>query len=382
MPEITNHPIQKHEIIGESPWATKTREQIRRAAARNANVLIIGPTGTGKDLIARGIHSQGSRASCPFMIVDCAAASSESHDLIHAFSAAEGGTIFLDEIGDLDLACQARLLRAIDSRPTATSRAQIGMDVRVVASSNRNLASDVAAGRFRADLYYRLRVITIEAAPLNTRQVDIPLLTSHFLAEIAADENEPPRCLSAEASAELIAYSWPGNVRELRNTIERAVAFADGPTIEAGLVSQSDAALLSIATPASAWQDEPSGSEQFTGDHSMAGQILQFNDGSTNDTSSNYSSTGAAATSSVDALKASAGEVDIRAGLAQPYRMMTAAENERLQILTAMQMSDYNQSRAATMLGVTRQQLRRRIAKHFPETMPTKRGRPRTQKAA
>ena len=253
------------------------------------------------------------------------------------------------------------MLRSIEQRTITPlgSHDAIAVDVRIVASSNRNLAADVAAGRFRADLYYRLRVFTIEATPLRARPEDILVLANHFLQEIAASENEPPHTLSAAAEAKLLTHTWPGNVRELRNLIQRAVAFADSPVIDASLVSDTDVATISF-------QERLMESD----DRSMPRQILPF---------SPYN---AAATSSQASELPSATEIETGAGRGTAFRMLTAAENERIQILTAMQMANQNQSHAATLLGVTRQQLRRRIAKHFPDSMPAKRGRPRLPKAA
>jgi len=385
-----NLDIASHEIKGTSTWAVQVREQIRRAAQRNANVLILGTTGTGKDLIARAVHQQSNRAAQPFVVVDCSSASGEcfaeqlfgrassyhapgengqnsdqhfeATDAMGAFRAAEGGTIFFDEVGDLDAACQARLLRSIEQRTIIPlgGHDAIAVDVRILASSNRNLAGDVAAGRFRPDLYYRLRVITIEAAPLRARPEDILILANHFLREIAASENEPPHTLAAAAEAKLLAQTWPGNVRELRNTIERAVAFADSPTIDAELISDRDVATISF-------QERLMESD----DRLLPRQILPFSN--TNEGASSLQAT---------ALPLPATEMEAGVIRSTAFRMLTAAENERIQILTAMQMANHNQSHAATLLGVTRQQLRRRIAKHFPDSMPAKRGRPRLPKAA
>jgi DNA-binding NtrC family response regulator len=255
-----------------------------------------------------------------------------------AFRAAEGGTVFLDEIAELDAGCQAKLLRVLQQRVVTPvgSHEEIPVNVRIVAATNRDLAAEVKAGRFRADLYYRLSVIVIEALPLCARREDIPLLAAHFVEEVAAIEQEPPRSLTTAAIAELTSHPWPGNVRQLRNVIERAVIFAQGASLDAGL---TDAAAPVVDT-------EPDARTQQS-----SAEAMRFR-------------------------PENSGEAD----RSNVYRMPTVAESERIQILTAMQSSGYNQSRAADMLGVTRQQLRRRIEKHFPESLPSKRGRPQSKK--
>jgi DNA-binding NtrC family response regulator len=338
------------EIIGISPWARRTRDIIHRASSRVASVLILGPTGTGKELIARALHAQGRRAWRRFVAVDCAAASRTlfaSHlfghvkgaftgadrDMPGAFRAAEGGTVFLDEVAELDAGCQAKLLRVLQQRVVTPvgSHDEIPIDVRVVAATNRDLAGEVEAGRFRADLFYRLNVIAIEALPLSARREDIPLLAAHFVAEIAAAEGESPRELTPAAISALASRPWPGNVRQLRNVIERALAFADGPALSLSLLDED----CENVAPS----DEV--------------RTLPFVE-----------------------------RDDSAAAPAEVYRMPTVAETERIQVLTALQCANYNQSHAAAMLGVTRQQLRRRIEKHFPDTLPTKRGRPHSKQRA
>ena len=266
-------------------------------------------------------------------------------DMSGAFRAADGGTLFLDEVSELDPACQAKLLRVLQQCAVTPvgGHDEVPVDVRVVAASNRDLAAEAASGRFRADLFYRLNVIAIEAVPLRARREDIPLLAAHFLEEIAAIEREPPRRLTPAASAELAAYAWPGNVRELRNVIEWSLAFAEGATVDVALIA---AALASCRI-------------SVQGDGPPLHQPAEPAD--------------------VPQLSSPADEAAGEERMAV-YRMQTVAEAERVQIITALQNADYNQSRAAAMLGLTRQQLRRRMERHFADSLPARRGRPQSQK--
>jgi two-component system nitrogen regulation response regulator NtrX len=240
------------EMVGESPVIRALRAEIARAAPSNGRVLIYGENGTGKELVARGIHQQSLRAQGPFVEVNCAAI---PEDLIeselfghtrgaftgaHAakkgkFELADGGTLFLDEIGDMTLKTQAKVLRALQEQriePVGGS-SQIPVDVRVIAATNKKLEDEIRKGAFRDDLYFRLNVIPFYVPPLRDRREDIPLLARHFMAEICAEYGRRPKELAAEALALLVAQPWPGNVRELGNTIERLVIMAPGNTIEA-----------------------------------------------------------------------------------------------------------------------------------------------------
>ncbi|MCU0624783.1 MAG: sigma-54 dependent transcriptional regulator [Gemmatimonadaceae bacterium] len=238
------------EIVGESFAIRALREQIARVAATPARVLITGENGTGKELVARAIHRGSQRASGPFVEVNCAAIPSElieselfGHvkgsftgavaDRAGKFEQADGGTLFLDEIGDMAPAAQAKVLRALQEHEiTRIGGAQpITVDVRVLAATNKRLEDEIAEGRFREDLYYRLNVVPLHVPPLRERRDDVPRLARHFAADLARRDGMSPRAFSDEALQALSRLDWPGNVRELRNTIERLLIFASGPTV-------------------------------------------------------------------------------------------------------------------------------------------------------
>ncbi len=236
---------ERLEIIGDSPPIRQLREQIATAAPTNGRVLIHGENGSGKELVARAIHTLSARSQRPFVEVNCAAIPEElieSELFGHErgaftgalsrrrgrFELADGGTLFLDEIGDMSLKTQAKVLRALEEQAfeRVGGRETIKVDVRVIAASNRDLAALIAAGRFREDLYYRLNVIPIEVPPLRERREDIPLLIDHFIRVFCAENGKRVKTVSAEALAYFLAYEWPGNVRELRNMVERLVIMA------------------------------------------------------------------------------------------------------------------------------------------------------------
>jgi DNA-binding NtrC family response regulator len=237
------------QLIGSSQALERVRELIRKVAPSSTNVLIEGESGTGKELIARGIHAGSLRANAPFVVVNCGALQEtllESELFGHekgAFTgavrareglaeAAHTGTLFLDEIGEMSLAIQAKFLRFLESgdvRRVGSNRTR-HVDVRVVAATNRTLADEVKAGRFREDLYYRLRVFAIEAPPLRERQSDVPLLIEHFLATIRG-VGQGPFTIEPSALDAAKRYAWPGNVREVRNAVERMMLLAEGGRI-------------------------------------------------------------------------------------------------------------------------------------------------------
>src|SRR5688572_9221019 len=230
------------EIIGGSEAMRVLREQIATAAPSSGRVLVHGENGSGKELVARAVHTQSARREGPFVEVNCAAIPEElieSELFGHEkgsftgavarrrgkFEGADGGTLFLDEIGDMSVKTQAKVLRALEEQSfeRVGGRDVVKVDVRVIAASNRDLQSLIALGHFREDLYYRLNVIPIEVPALRTRKDDIPLLVDHFIAIFCAENGKRPKTLDGEALAYFLAYDWPGNVRELRNMVERLV---------------------------------------------------------------------------------------------------------------------------------------------------------------
>ncbi len=233
-------------IIGRSLPMIQVFETIKKVAKSEANILIIGETGTGKELIARSLHVNSRRAAGPFIPVDCASLPEnllESELFGHEkgaftgaqatrpglFEFANGGTIFLDEVGDISLNLQAKLLRVLQEREVRRvgSNRIIEVDVRVISATNRDLAHSVAAGGFREDLYYRLNVISIPLPPLRDRKGDVPLIAHHYLKKYAASSGKEVRGITPEAMRLLEEHAWPGNVRELQNVIERAVVLAE-----------------------------------------------------------------------------------------------------------------------------------------------------------
>jgi DNA-binding NtrC family response regulator len=238
-------------MIGRSPAMVKVLETVDRVASLPSHVLVTGESGTGKDLVARAIHERGSRAKEPFVPINCAAIPEtllESELFGHvkgAFTGAvdnkEGllktageGTIFLDELGEMPLPIQSKLLRAIESReiqPVGATR-RIQIQARIVVATNRDLRADARAGRFREDLYYRLAVVEIRVPPLRDRREDIPLLANHFIGKYARELGRNVRGISRDALRHLAGHDWTGNIRELSNAIERAVIFAAGEEIQ------------------------------------------------------------------------------------------------------------------------------------------------------
>lgn len=241
---VADHPTVET-LVGDSPTMRRVYDLVARVADSGASVLIHGETGTGKELVARAIHNMGTRKGGPFVAINCAAVPAtllESELFGHVrgaftdakaarpglFVEASGGTIFLDEIGEMPLEMQPKLLRALQERTVRPvgSNVEVPFDARIVAATHRELETEVHARRFRQDLYYRINVVRIDIPTLRERGADVLALAAHFLDKFAARGSRHPLTLSAQVAERLLAYDWPGNVRELENCVERAVALA------------------------------------------------------------------------------------------------------------------------------------------------------------
>lgn len=288
----------------------------RRAAASPSTVLVLGESGTGKEVLARQLHAWSPRASGPFIGVNCAALTETlleselfGHErgaftgaterMIGKFEAADQGTIFLDEIGEMALSTQAKFLRVLEGHPfeRVGGNTAIKADVRVVSATNRPLEEAVRAGTFRRDLFFRLQVVQLDVPPLRDRATDIPLLAEHFLKRFARETGRKIRGFTPAALEKLQGYRWPGNVRELKNVIERAVALGSGPHLDTPDIWLSE---LEIGAP-------------------------------------------------------------VLGSGAAPYRMESLEEMEKRHILETLKHTDWNKSQAATILGIERSTLDRKI---------------------
>jgi two-component system nitrogen regulation response regulator NtrX len=248
--ELRAEALRAHEILGTSDVVRRLKEQIALAAPTNGWVLITGENGTGKELVARQVHLQSRRADRPFVEVNCAAIPEElieSELFGHEkgaftgaiaqkrgkFELAHTGTIFLDEIADMSLKTQAKILRILQEHKfeRVGGSEPMEVDVRVIAATNKSLEKEIAAGRFREDLYYRLAVIPFHVAPLRERREDIPILVNAFVREFCAEAGVREKAIQPRAMSALQNYGWPGNVRELRNLVERLVLMTPGPRI-------------------------------------------------------------------------------------------------------------------------------------------------------
>ena len=248
---------KNYEMIGESEGVTHIKGIIEKVAATDARVLVTGPNGSGKELVAHWLHEKSERSKAPMIEVNCAAIPSElieselfghvkgsftgaNKDRAGKFEAANGGTIFLDEIGDMSLSAQAKVLRALQENKISRvgSDKDIKVNVRVVAATNKDLQKEIIEGRFREDLYHRLAVILIKVPPLNDRREDIPLLINFFADKIAEEQGSTKKEFSETAIKLLQEYDWTGNIRELRNVIERLIILGEK------IVSENDVKLF------------------------------------------------------------------------------------------------------------------------------------------
>jgi DNA-binding NtrC family response regulator len=360
-------------IAGISPWAEQVRTAIQLVAVHQSSVLVLGPSGTGKELIARAIHSSGRRAGRPFIPVDCAVTTGTlfaSHMFGHVkgsftgatsstlgcFRAADGGTIFLDEIGEMELELQAKLLRVLQQRTVVPvgSHDEIPIDVRVVAATNRDLGREVAEGRFREDLFYRLNVVTIRTLPLRDRPEDIPVLAERYLAELAARHGMPLCSLSPAAIEVLQGYAWPGNVRELENVLERAVMFSSGDGIDPESLTDSIASGGPIGSAAAPSQPafgpikEPPVSSQLA--RAAASGIL--------------ATTAVPGVFRVEPAVAASAAPTTPQPRADEGEWPTLADIERIHLERTLAATMNNKSLAAKLLGIDRSVLRRKLLRY------------------
>jgi DNA-binding NtrC family response regulator len=249
---LRGHRTASDDLIGDSPALQKLRAQIAKVAPQPSTVLITGESGTGKELVAIGLHKQSRNADGPLVAVNCAAIhpsmmeaelfgyrkgafTGADRDYPGLFQQADEGTLFLDEVGELSPECQAKLLRVIEGksfRPLGTT-SEVKADVRILAATNRDLEKHVKSGSFRADLFYRLKVITVPVPPLRDHAEDIPQLVNYFLARLAVECRKSVR-LTPAALRKLQSYGWPGNVRQLLAVLESALVLADGEYLDAG----------------------------------------------------------------------------------------------------------------------------------------------------
>ncbi|MBO7544546.1 MAG: sigma-54-dependent Fis family transcriptional regulator [Bacteroidales bacterium] len=252
---ILKKKVYGQDIVGDADAVKHLKEMIEKVAPTSASVLITGPNGSGKELVAQNLYQMSKRSMGPYVEVNCAAIppelidselfghkkgsfTSAIRDHQGKFEPADGGTIFLDEIGDMSLAAQAKVLRVLQEKkltPVGGDK-EISVDVRVIAATNKNLHEEIANGNFREDLYHRLSVIVIKVPSLDERKEDIPELVQHFAERIAADSGEPVKSFSKEAIELLKKKEWPGNIRELRNVVHRLIILGGDPVSEKDII--------------------------------------------------------------------------------------------------------------------------------------------------
>ena len=249
--KILKKKVYGKEMIGEAPAIAHVKDMIAKVAPTDASVLITGPNGSGKELVANSIYQLSDRSMMPYVEVNCAAIppelidselfghkkgsfTSAIRDHKGKFEQADGGTIFLDEIGDMSLAAQAKVLRVLQEKkltPVGGDK-DIQVNVRVISATNKNLQEEIAKGRFREDLYHRLSVIVVKVPSLDERKEDIPLLIDHFIGRYCSENGKPLKSFSKEAVNLLVEKSWPGNIRELSNVVERLLILGGDPVSE------------------------------------------------------------------------------------------------------------------------------------------------------